>query len=66
MITDLNKQRSAVAIALKEKRRELVKAQESGNKEWEEDCQNEILALTDAVETLKLVEQFSLLIARMK
>lgn len=66
MITDLNKQRAAVAIALKEKKRELVKAQESGNKEWVEDCQNEILALTDAVETLKLIEQFSLLIARMK
>ncbi len=66
MKTDLNKQRAAVAIALKEKKRELAKAQESGRTEWVEDCQEEILALTDAVETLKLLEQFSLLLGRLQ
>ncbi len=65
-MTDLNKQRAAVAIAMKDKQRELIKAKESGKAEWVSDCEEEIICLSDAVDTLKLVEQFSLLIGRLK
>jgi len=66
MMTDLNKQRAAVAMAMKDKQRELIKAKESGNAEWISDCEDEIICLSDAVDTLKLIEQFSLLIERLK
>ena len=66
MKTDLNQQRTAIAIALKDKMRELIKAKESKNLEWITDCENEIQGLSDAIETFKLIEQFSLLLARIK
>ena len=62
MKTDLNKQRAAVAMALKDKQRELVKATESKNAQWICDCEYDIVCLSDAVDTLKMIEQFSLLI----
>jgi len=65
-MTDLNKQRAAVAMAMKDKQRELIKAKESGNAEWISDCEDEIIYLSDAVDTLKLIEQFSFLIERLK
>ena len=65
-MTDLNKQRAAVAMAMKDKQRELIKAKESGNTEWISDCEDEIICLSDAVDTLKLIEQFSFLIERLK
>ena len=66
MMTDLNKQRAAVAMAMKDKQRELIKAKESGNAEWIGDCEDEIICLSDAVDTLKLIEQFAFLIERLK
>ena len=62
MKTDLNKQRAAVAMAMKDKQRELVKATESKDAEWISDCEHDIICLSDAVDTLKMIEQFSLLI----
>lgn len=64
-MSTLNQQRAAVARALRDKEKELVKANQSKNEEWIHDVSEEIVFLKDAVETFKLFEQFSLLVERL-
>lgn len=63
-MTTINEQRAAIARASKELKRELIKAKQSENTEWVEEVERDIKLLDDAVETMKLVEQLSLLIVR--
>jgi hypothetical protein len=49
-------QRKAASLAIRAIRHDLVKAKETQNQEWIEECEFIITNLQDAIETLKTVE----------
>jgi hypothetical protein len=56
MAQSFAEQRRAIRMALREAEREMIKAQEAKNLEWQEDCRIKQLGLMDAIETIKAVE----------
>jgi hypothetical protein len=56
MTQTIKEQLQAISMALRDAQREMVKAQESNNQEWQDECRVKQLGLMDAIETLKTVE----------
>jgi hypothetical protein len=62
MTQTIKEQRQAISLALRDAQREMVKAQETNNQEWQDECRIKQLGLIDAIETLKTVESLMNLI----